>query len=62
VQQRVLDDGSTLSLPAEHEVSAGHELINSIGVAPRYYIPFTAGDLATGHDPDLAKALTLLGS
>jgi carboxyl-terminal processing protease len=55
-----LDDGSILSLPAEHEVSADHELINGIGVAPDYYIPLTAYDLATGHDPDLAKALTLL--
>jgi carboxyl-terminal processing protease len=30
----LLDDGSLLSLPAEHEVSADHELINGIGVAP----------------------------
>jgi carboxyl-terminal processing protease len=56
-----LDDGSILSLPAEHELSAHHELINGIGVAPDYYIPLTADDLASGHDPDLAKALTLLG-
>jgi carboxyl-terminal processing protease len=57
----VLDDGSELGLPAEHEVSADHELINGIGVAPDYYIPFTANDLATGRDPDIAKALSLLG-
>jgi carboxyl-terminal processing protease len=56
-----LDDGSTLSLPAEHEVSADHELINGIGVAPDYYITLTPHALATGHDPDVAKALTLLG-
>ncbi|MBV9450656.1 MAG: PDZ domain-containing protein [Streptosporangiaceae bacterium] len=56
-----LDDGSFLSLPAEHEVSAAHEIINGIGVAPDYYVPLTASDLASGHDPDLAKALTLLG-
>jgi hypothetical protein len=32
-----------------------------IGVAPDYDIPLTARDLSTGHDPDIAKALTLLG-
>jgi len=57
----VLDDGSILSLPAEHELSANHETINAIGVAPDFYIPLTARDLSTGHDPDVAKALTLLG-
>ena len=57
----VLDDGSVLSMPAEHELSANHETINAIGVAPDYYVPLTAQDLSTGHDPDIAKALTLLG-
>jgi carboxyl-terminal processing protease len=57
----LLDDGSLLGLPAKRELSAGHELINGIGVAPDYYIPLTAQDLSTGHDPDLTKALTLLG-
>ncbi|HWG12519.1 MAG TPA: S41 family peptidase [Streptosporangiaceae bacterium] len=55
----VLDDGSALGLPAKHYVSADHELITGIGVAPDYYIPLTAWDLATGHDPDIAKALAL---
>jgi len=48
-------------LPARHELSAGRELINGIGVAPDYYVPLTAHDLSTGHDPDITKALTLLG-
>jgi carboxyl-terminal processing protease len=56
----VLDDGSVLGLPAKHHLGADHELINGIGVAPDYYIPRTALDLATGHDPDIAKALALL--
>lgn len=55
-----LDDGSTLGLPATHDLSADHELIDGIGVAPDYYLPSTAQDLATGHDPDIAKALALL--
>jgi len=55
-----LDDGSTLGLPATHDLSADHELIDGIGVAPDYYIPVTAQDLATGQDPDIAKALALL--
>ena len=57
----LLDDASLIILPAKHELSARHELINGIGVAPDYYIPLTAQDLSTGHDPDIAKALTLLG-
>jgi carboxyl-terminal processing protease len=57
----LLDDGSMISLPATQALSAGHELINGIGVAPDYYIPLTAHDVSTGHDPDITKALTLLG-
>jgi carboxyl-terminal processing protease len=57
----LLDDASLLGLPAKHELSAHHELINGIGVAPDYYVPLTAHDLSTGHDPDITKALTLLG-
>ena len=58
----LLDDGSVLGLPAKRELSADHELINGIGVAPDYYLPLTAQDLSTGHDPDIAKALSLLGA
>jgi carboxyl-terminal processing protease len=57
----LLDDGSVLGLPAKRELSAHHELINGIGVAPDYFLPLTAQDLSTGHDPDITKALTLLG-
>ena len=57
----LLDDGSVLGLPAKHDLSARHELINGVGVAPDYYLPLTAQDLSTGHDPDIAKAVTLLG-
>ena len=57
----LLDDASLIILPARQELSARHELINGIGVAPDYYIPLTAQDLSTGHDPDIAKALTLFG-
>ena len=57
----LLDDASLIILPAKHELSADHELINGIGVAPDYYVPLTAYDLSTGHDPDITKALTLLG-
>lgn len=57
-----LDDGSQLALPAEHVVGADHEFINGIGVAPDYDIPRTAQDLATGRDPDIARALALLNA
>ena len=56
-----LDDGSVLYLPVRHELSADRELINGIGVPPDYYVPRTAQDVSTGHDPDLTKALALLG-
>jgi carboxyl-terminal processing protease len=56
----LLDDGSALLLPATHEFSAGHEIINGIGVAPDYDLPLTAWDVAAGHDPDIAKALAVL--
>lgn len=61
VSDYALDDGSFMGLPAKHEVGADHEIINGIGVAPDYYLPMTAWDLSTGHDPDTAKALALLG-
>jgi carboxyl-terminal processing protease len=57
----LLDDASLIILPAKHELSADHELIDGIGVAPDYYVPLTAQDLSTGHDPDITKALALLG-
>ena len=57
----MLDDASLLILPARHAFGADHEILDGIGVAPDYYIPLTAQDLSTGHDPDIAKALTLLG-
>lgn len=56
-----LDDGSLLGLPSRHELGVLHEIINGIGVAPDYYLPLTAADLSNGRDPDIAKALTLLG-
>jgi len=50
-----------LYLPVRNELSADRELINGIGVPPDYYVPRTAQDVSTGHDPDLTKALALLG-
>ena len=57
----LLDDASLIILPPKHAFGADHEIIDGIGVAPDYYLPVTAQDLSTGHDPDIAKALTLLG-
>jgi len=56
-----LSDGSVLQLTTESFLGADHEIINGIGVAPDYYVTVTAKDVATGHDPDIAKALTVLG-
>ena len=57
----LLNDASLLILPAMHAFGADHEIIDGIGVAPDYYLPLTAQDLSTRHDPDITKALTLLG-
>jgi carboxyl-terminal processing protease len=56
----VLADNSMLRMPSQHEKGAKGEIINGIGVAPDISLPRTAHDLSTGHDPDIAKALTLL--
>lgn len=58
--QYLLDDNSLLSMPSLHHLGANREPINGIGVAPDYYIPLTAKDVSTGHDPDIEKALSLL--
>ena len=60
----LLDDASLIILQPMHAFGADHEIIDGIGVAPDYYLPYlplTAQDLSTGHDPGIAKALTLLG-
>ena len=57
-----LDDGSVLFLPQRHELGPDHEVVDGVGVAPDYYLPMTAYDLSTGHDPDVTKALQLLGT
>lgn len=57
-----LDDGSALGLPTTQWLAPNHEIINVVGVAPDYFIPLTAQDVSTGCDPDVAKALALLGS
>jgi carboxyl-terminal processing protease len=59
--KNLLDDGSPLALRADGQLSAGHELITGIGVRPGCSLPLTAHDLRAGEDPDIAKALTLLG-
>jgi carboxyl-terminal processing protease len=61
VFSRLLNDGSVLQLTTRTFLAAGHEIIDGIGVAPDYYLPLTAKDVATGHDPDIAKALAVLG-
>jgi PDZ domain len=47
--------------PQPGRVFDAAQTARGVGVAPDYYLPLTAQDLSTGHDPDIAKALTLLG-
>ncbi len=56
----LLDDGSVLILPKVRHLGPDREIIDTIGVPVDHYAPMTALDLATGRDPGVAKALTLL--
>jgi carboxyl-terminal processing protease len=55
-----LDDNSLLLLPPLHELAAGGEIINGIGVAPDYFRPVRPQDLAVGRDPAVDEAVRLL--
>ncbi|GIH66669.1 S41 family peptidase [Microbispora siamensis] len=56
----LLDDGSVLLLPKVRHLGPARETIDTIGVPVDHYAPMTALDLATGRDPGLATALSLL--
>jgi carboxyl-terminal processing protease len=56
----LLNDNSSLLIPALHHLGPNRETIDGIGVAPDHYVPLTAKDVSTGHDPAVTKALTLL--
>ncbi|MCF6476605.1 PDZ domain-containing protein [Nonomuraea sp. MG754425] len=56
----LLDDGSVLLLPRVRHLGPAREIIDTIGVPVDHHAPMTALDLATGHDPGVAKALELL--
>ncbi|WP_346108626.1 S41 family peptidase [Nonomuraea maheshkhaliensis] len=55
-----LGDNTTLSFPSKHHLGPGREVIDRIGVAPDHHVVLSQEDAATGRDPALAKALTLL--
>jgi carboxyl-terminal processing protease len=55
-----LDDGSTLGLPAKHQVGANGEMIDGIGVPVDDYAPLTAAALSAGDDPGVDMALSML--
>ena len=57
----LLNDGSALGIPSMSEVGADGEIIDGIGVAPDYNLPLTATALSAGRDPDIEKAISLLG-
>jgi carboxyl-terminal processing protease len=59
-QAYLLSNNTVLSFPPRHHLGPNRELIDRIGVAPDHYAPLTPKDAATGRDPALAKALTLL--
>ena len=54
------DNTSTIRFPSQHAIGADGEIMDGIGVPPDFYAPLTAADLATGKDPALAKATSLL--
>ncbi|MEV0381645.1 S41 family peptidase [Nonomuraea sp. NPDC050643] len=59
-QPYLLSNNTTLSFPDRHHLGPGREVIDRIGVPPDHHVPLTPQDAATGRDPALAKALTLL--
>ncbi|MFF3445412.1 S41 family peptidase [Streptosporangium sp. NPDC002721] len=59
-QSYLLADNTLLSFPDRHHLGPNREVIDKIGVPPDHHTPLTPEDAATGRDPALAKALTLL--
>ncbi|MEV4080768.1 S41 family peptidase, partial [Nonomuraea fuscirosea] len=59
-QPYLLADNTILSLPDKHHLGPNREVVDRIGVPPDRHVPLTPADAAAGHDPALAKALTLL--
>ncbi|WP_062348908.1 S41 family peptidase [Herbidospora yilanensis] len=55
-----LGDGSVLAMPSVRHLGPGKEIIDTVGVPADHHAPMTALDLATGRDPALRKALSLL--
>ncbi|MFF3438599.1 S41 family peptidase [Streptosporangium sp. NPDC002721] len=56
----LLDDGSVLLLPRVRHLGPDREIIDTVGVPVDHHAPMTALDLATGRDPGVSKALSLL--
>jgi carboxyl-terminal processing protease len=56
----LLSNNTLLGFPPKHHLGPNREVIDRIGVPPDHYVPLTPKDAATGRDPALAKALTLL--
>ncbi|WP_433512970.1 S41 family peptidase [Nonomuraea sp. CA-143628] len=59
-QSHLLGNNTLLGFPTRHHLGPDREVIDRIGVAPDHQVPLTPKDAATGRDPALAKALTLL--
>ncbi|WP_030453117.1 S41 family peptidase [Herbidospora cretacea] len=56
----LLGDGSVLAMPSVRHLGPEKEIIDLVGVPADHHAPMTALDLATGRDPALRKALSLL--
>ncbi|WP_214105115.1 S41 family peptidase [Acrocarpospora catenulata] len=56
----LLDDGSVLLLPKVRHLGPNREILDTIGIPVDHHVPTTARDLATGRDPAVERALTLL--
>ncbi|WP_101790890.1 S41 family peptidase [Nonomuraea indica] len=56
----LLANNTLLAFPDRHHLGPDREVIDRIGVPPDHHVPLTPKDAATGRDPALAKALTLL--
>ncbi|WP_066361640.1 S41 family peptidase [Herbidospora mongoliensis] len=56
----LLNDDTAIFLPSVRHLGPKKEIIDTVGVPADHHAPTTALDLATGRDPALRKALSLL--
>ncbi len=55
-----LSDGSSIKITVAHWVLPSGRILDHDGLVPEYVVPMTDADIASGNDPQLAKALSVV--